>query len=166
MRRAGFIKVTVFLPPEIHAAAVAMADGISLSSWIADLVARECGYAGQIAITKFSRRDKELRVAHGGLNAEYGTWRGILQRCNNPKTPGFENYGGRGILVCERWASSFAAFFADMGLRPSLKHSIDRMDNEGGYEPGNCRWATRSQQMTNRRPRAEWPSTKRKIRLA
>lgn len=81
----------------------------------------------------------------------YGTWVGLKQRCLNPKNPGFANYGGRGITVCESWAESFEAFLADVGERPSLRHSLDRIDNDKGYEPGNCRWATRREQNTNKR---------------
>lgn len=88
---------------------------------------------------------------HGGCgSAEYFVWVEMRCRCSNTLHRNWMHYGGRGITVCERWQSSFANFITDMGERPSSQHSLDRYpDNNGNYEPGNCRWATQTQQTRN-----------------
>lgn len=86
----------------------------------------------------------------GKSPAEYTTWASMIQRCCNPKSPPYKYYGARGIRVCERWRNSFSAFLEDMGPRPYGKE-IDRVDNDGDYMPGNCRWTTRKAQMQNTR---------------
>lgn len=82
---------------------------------------------------------------------EYGAWANMIQRCTNPNLADFNLYGGRGITVCARWRKSFMAFLKDMGRKPSPRYSLDRIDNNKGYNPNNCRWATAKQQAANKR---------------
>ena len=90
--------------------------------------------------------------SHGMTNTtEYHIWTGIIQRCTNSNSKDYPRYGGRGICVCNQWRNSFQAFYDYVGPRPSDKHSIDRKDNNGHYEPGNVKWATFEEQASNRR---------------
>lgn len=82
---------------------------------------------------------------------EYRSWQGMVARCHQPTNENYPEYGGRGIVVCERWREDISAFIADVGPRPSPRHSIDRINNDRGYEPGNVRWATAKEQANNRR---------------
>jgi hypothetical protein len=82
---------------------------------------------------------------------EYNIWDGMVQRTTNPKNPKFPRYGGRGITMCVEWRGDFARFYADMGPRPSPKHSIERQNNDGDYTPENCCWATAAEQSRNTR---------------
>lgn len=104
-------------------------------------------------------KDHPSRLRHGharkiGNSRTYISWQSMLERCRNEDHAAWPRYGGRGIAVCSRWASSFEAFLADMGERPNGR-SIDRIDNDLGYHPGNCKWSTAKEQANNRRRRSK-----------
>lgn len=102
---------------------------------------KSCGCAGE-------RHGKSKR--HGdGASPEYYSWQSMKQRCLNKNADGYHRYGGRGISICDKWISSFEAFLADMGSRPE-GFSLERIDQDGNYEPSNCKWASPSEQSRNR----------------
>ena len=108
---------------------------------------KSCG-----CVTK--ERVSQLNLTHGKTKTkEFKTWDSMKQRCTNPKSDSYKDYGGRGITVCERWMNSFENFLADMGAAPSKSHSIDRINVDGNYEPSNCKWSTAKEQRANQRPR-------------
>lgn len=117
-------------------------------------ITKSCGCA-------FSR----LKHGHGkagkARSPTYNSWQAMIQRCSNPKTTGYKHWGGRGIKVCDRWRS-FQNFLDDMGERPAGM-SIDRRDNDGSYEPGNCRWATRGEQSANQIRRGRLSAPRRSM---
>lgn len=95
-------------------------------------------------------------ITHGfsrdpNYKSEYSTWAAMKARCSNPKKKNYKDYGGRGIKVCERWLNSFENFLEDMGKKPSKEYSLDREENDGNYEPNNCRWALLEVQSRNKR---------------
>lgn len=124
---------------------------------------KECKDAGHVLsddgrarVARSAQLVGESNRTHGESfppTPEYLTYHAMLQRCLNPDHQSYSGYGGRGITVCKRWLgkNGFHHFLVDMGRRPSKKHSLDRIDNDGRYTPKNCRWATRTQQQRNRR---------------
>ena len=99
---------------------------------------------------------REANLKHDMCKSpEYKSWRAMKARCLNPNHQAYKNYGGRGITITSTWINSFELFIKDMGIRPTLKHTLDRIDNDGNYEPSNCRWSTPDKQANNRRKRKE-----------
>lgn len=107
---------------------------------------KSCGCAGRTGVSGVSQRmpGKTVRA-----HTEYRVWAEMLRRCRDERSVSYKHYGAKGIAVCERW-NSFWAFLEDVGPRPTIKHTLDRIDGARGYEPGNCRWATWTEQARNR----------------
>lgn len=125
---------------------------LSVSSNLTSLRSTSCGCVGR---KKASERMARISLKHGHAkrgkhSSEYRSFMSMHGRCKYDCVNSFEHYGGRGIQVCDRW-SSFENFLVDMGPKPSPRHSIDRINPDRGYEPGNCRWATAREQRQNRR---------------
>jgi hypothetical protein len=99
---------------------------------------------------KYARNLKHGAARTNGETPEYRSWRAMRDRCNCESHSEYKRYGARGIRVCERW-NDFTLFLADMGPKPTARHSIDRIDPDGNYEPSNCRWATAIEQARNKR---------------
>lgn len=115
---------------------------------------RSCGCLKRDMDQSATARMGQLRHGHAGhgprRTREYFTWQSMVQRCTNPNSGNWADYGGRGITICDRWRDSFEMFLADMGPKPRGS-SIDRIDNNKGYEPGNCEWTTSKAQNRNKR---------------
>jgi hypothetical protein len=110
---------------------------------------------GLLALQRIARITGKKNRTHGESSTkrtpEYRAWESMKYRCSNMSNPHWKLYGGRGISVCKTWFDSYECFLKDMGRKPGKEYSLDRINNNGNYEPSNCRWATKKQQAQNRR---------------
>lgn len=122
----------------------------NFGKWNSNVLKRNTKSCGCLKIETTSSIMKTHGATLGANTPELNTWYHMRSRCLSEANPDFHRYGGRGIKICDRWLNAFANFLEDMGKKPSAKHTLDRIDNDGNYEPSNCRWVTQAIQTRNR----------------